>query len=190
MQTSNPWLAAHGYVKFEPLPESNGVGWGNLPAIRPFFKFVNTANGGVVFGGLLPDTTPGTNTQDNIYQRPARTLLYDALSAQTNLVYYDWELTGPRLPPCLYIGQVARVVTRHVELPPASASLEWLRTVQPRLGASTTMITRTGANQLSFFRKSTVGFTGAELQLLADWLESPQFPSGLYSLLTSPRAQR
>jgi len=67
--------------------------------------------------------------------------------------------------------------------------LKWLRAIQPGLGGSTTIITCAGTNQLSFFRKSTVGFTRAELQLLADWLESPQFPNGLYSLLTPPPAQ-
>jgi hypothetical protein len=160
-----------------------------MSSIQPFFKFVNTANGGVDFGGLLPDTTPGTNTQDNLYQRPSRSRLFDQMSAQTNLVYYDWELTATRIEPCLYLGQVSRVVSRHAELPLESASAKWLRAIEPRLGDCTTMIACTGTNQLSFFRKSTVGFTGAELQLLADWFESPQFPRGLYSLLTSPPAQ-
>lgn len=186
MEKTNPWLAARGYVKFERLPESNGVSWGNLPSIQPFFKFVNAANGGVVFGGLLPDTTPGTNTQDNLYQRPSRSRLFDQMSAQTNLVYYDWELAGTRIEPCLYLGQVSRVVSRHPELPLESASLKWLRAIKPRLGDCTTIITCAGTNQLSFFRKSTVGFTGVELQLLADWLESPQFPRGLHSTLAPP----
>jgi len=189
MEKTNPWLATNGYVKFERLPESNGVSWGNMPSIRPFFKFVDTANGGVVFGGLLPNTTPGTNTQDNLYTRPSRSRLFDEISAQTNLVYFDWELTATRIDPCLYLGQVARVVSRHAQLPLESASLKWLRAIQPGLGGSTTIITCAGTNQLSFFRKSTVGFTGVELQLLADWLESPQFPNGLYSLLTPPPAQ-
>jgi hypothetical protein len=186
LQTCNPWLTARGYVKFEPLPDGNGVAWGNLSAIRPFFRFVNTASGDMIFGGMLPDTTPGTNTLNNIYQRPAPARLFNDLLSQTNLVYYDWELTGPRVQPCLYLGQVARVVSRHVELPPDCASVQWLQAIQPRLGPCTTTIARTGPNQLVLFRKSTLGFTGAELQLLADWLESPQFPFGFYSLLTPP----
>ena len=189
MEKANPWLATNGYVKFERLPESNGVSWGNMPSIQPFFKFVNAANGGVVFGGLLPDTTPGTNTQDNLYERPSRSRLFDQMSAQTNLVYFDWELTATRIEPCLYIGQVSRVVSRHAQLPLESTSLKWLRALKPGLGDCTTIITCVGTNQLSFARKSTLGFTGAELQLLAGWLESPQFPGGLCSLPTSPPAQ-
>ena len=178
-----------GNVQFERLPESNGVSWGNMPSIQPFFKFVNAANGGVVFGGLLPDTTPGTNTQDNLYERPSRSRLFDQMSAQTNLVYYDWELTATRIEPCLYIGQVSRVVSHHAQLPLESTSLKWLKAIEPGLGDCTTIITCVGTNQLSFARKSTLGFTGAELQLLAGWLESPQFPGGLCSLPTSPPAQ-
>ena len=131
---ANPWLATNGYVKFERLPESNGVSWGNMPSIRPFFKFVNTANGGAVFGGLLPDTTPGTNTQDNLFARPSPSRLFDEISAQTNLVYYDWELTATRIDPCLYLGQVSRVVSRHAQLPLESTSLKWLRGIEPGLG--------------------------------------------------------
>jgi hypothetical protein len=183
---TNPWLATNGYVQFERLPESNGASWGNLPSIRPFFKFVDTAHGGTIFGGLLPDTTPGTNTQNNLYTRPSRSRLLAEISAQTNLVYYDWELTATRIDPCLYLGQVSRVVSRHAQLPLESASLKWLKVIEPGLGSSMTSVVCTGTNQLSFSRKSTVGFTGAELQLLADWLESPQFPNGLYSLLTPP----
>ena len=183
---TNPWLATNGYVQFERLPESNGVSWGNMPSIRPFIKFAGTAGGGAVFGGLLPDTTPGTNLQNNLYQRPARSRLFEEISAQTNLVYYDWELTATRIDPCLYLGQVARVVSRHAQLPLETASLKWLRAVEPGLGSSTTMIVGTGTNQLAFSRKSSVGFTAAELQLLADWLESPLFPDGLYSLPTPP----
>jgi len=151
---------------------------------------MDTTAGSVIFGGLLPDTTPGTNTLSNIYQRPPTASLLEALSAQTNLVYYDWELTGLRLQPCLYLGQVARVVSRHVELPPDAPSLQWLQAMQPRLGNCITTITRTGDNQLTFFRKSTLGFTGAELQFMADWLESPHFPFGLYSTLTPPAARQ
>jgi hypothetical protein len=65
-----------------------------------------------------------------------------------------------------------------------SASVNWLRTVKDRLGNSTTHVTLSAPNQLTFDRRSSIGFTGAELNLLVDWLESPQFPIGFYS--TSP----
>ncbi len=150
MEQSNPWLDARGYVKFQRLPEGNGVSWGNLPSIQPFLKSVDAAGGGMVFGGLLPDTNPGTNTQDNLYPRPAPSRLFDQLSTQTNLVYYDWELTGSRIQPCLYLGQVARVISRHPQLPEETVSVGWLQAIQPRLGPSTTTITCTGHQSTHF----------------------------------------
>ena len=91
MEHCNPWLDAHGYVKFEYLPESNGVRLGNLSSIQPFLKGVAATGGGVAFGGLLLDTNPGTNTQDNLYDRPALSSLLDRISAQTNLVYFQFQ---------------------------------------------------------------------------------------------------
>ena len=56
--------------------------------------------------------------------------------------------------------------------------------MRQRLGNSTTTIALTGTNQLTFKRKSATGFTAAELHLLSDWFESPDFPRGLYSTRT------
>jgi hypothetical protein len=189
LQQSNPWLAARGYVSFGRAPDSNGVLWGTMPSIQPFMRSANAAAGDFVFGGLLPKTDPGTNTQDNLFPRPSFPGLTDRIAAQSNLVYYDWELTGSRIEPCLYLGQVSSVVSRHTPLALDTFSVTWLKTIESRLGPSTTTVIQTGPDQLSFSRKSTTGFTGAELQLLADWFESPQFPHGLYSILTQPPAQ-
>ena len=62
----------------------------------------------------------------------------------------------------------------------------WLKHVEPILGGSATVVTQTGAEQLTFTRNSTVGFTALELHLLADWLESPQFPLGLHTFIAPP----
>jgi hypothetical protein len=73
----------------------------------------------------------------------------------------------------------------HSQLPQDSVGLTWLGTIRARLDESTTTITQTAPNQLSFDRKSTLGFTAPELHLLIDWLESPRFPLGLYTLSPS-----
>jgi hypothetical protein len=79
------------------------------------------------------------------------------------------------------MGQFARVVLELAQLPANSASLAWLRAASHQLAFSATEVTQTGPNQLSINRRSSVGFTALELNLLADWLESPEFPRGLYS---------
>ena len=53
-------------------------------------------------------------------------------------------------------------------------------------GPSATAVTRTGPAQLTVRRGSSLGVTAAELDWLADWLESPQFPRGLNTFLGEP----
>jgi hypothetical protein len=108
------------------------------------------------------------------------------LSTRTNLALYDWEITGLRIAQWLYLGQSLRLVFQQSQFPAQSAGLAWLRAVGPKLGPSGTEVTQTGSSQLSVKRKSSVGFTAVELHLLADWLESPSFPRGLYSLTAPP----
>ncbi|HVU09293.1 MAG TPA: hypothetical protein VHG89_12195 [Verrucomicrobiae bacterium] len=168
LQKSNPWLAAHGYVGFEKLPDANGVKWGSDPSILPFIKTDNT---GWFFAGLLPDTVANAAP-------PSQGMIHDVTS-RTNLLYYDWEVSAPRVQSTLYLGQFIRQISRQPQLPLNSVGAVWLNTIMPRLDASTTVATLTNTNELSLLRRSTLGFTALELQILIDWLESPQFPSGL-----------
>jgi len=169
----NPWLAAHGYISFDPAPDGNGVTWGQLPDIKPFIKFAGDAAQGWLYAGLFPDTNTAALP-------PPAGLIQDILR-RTNLVYYDWEVTGPRLQPCFELGQTARLIARRPQLPLNSASLNWLGAIIPRLGTTATIINRAGPAELTFYRRSTLGLTAPELQLLADWLESSQFPRSLHA---------
>jgi len=173
LQKANPWLATNGYISFDRAPDSNGVVWGNLPDIKPFIKYAANGSGSWLFAGLLPETST------DVLPPPAG-MIQDILR-RTNLVYYDWEVTGPRLQPCLQLGQTVRQIARRPQMSLDSASLNWLETLIPRLGTSATVITRTAPDQLNFVRRSTFGFTAPELHLIADWLESPQFPRALHS---------
>ena len=174
MTKANPWLDSHNYVSFERLPGGNGVAWGNLSMVKPFLTSAESGDSGFVFGGLLANPNAATNS-------PIRSPLLEGLAGSTNLVYFDWEMTSQRVEPWLYISQITRMILQRGQFPIDSVAGTWLRTTQPRLGESTTQMTQTGPNQLSFTRKSTLGLTAPELHLLVDWLESPQFPRGLYT---------
>ena len=67
-----------------------------------------------------------------------------------------------------------------------AASTAWLKAAEQLLGETTTFVTRENPQRLVLERHSTLGFTALELHLLADWLESPQFPHGLHTLLAPP----
>jgi hypothetical protein len=173
LHTGNAWLAAHGYINFDSASDSNGVTWGNLSSMQPFIKAADSGTDSWLFAGLFPDTGAETNP-------PPQGMIQDILR-RTNLVYYDWEVTGPRVNSVLYLGQTARQIARRAQMPLDSAALNCLRTLFPRLGTSVTIVNLTAPDQLTFVRRSTAGFTALELHFLADWLESPQFPRGLHS---------
>jgi hypothetical protein len=173
LQQGNPWLAANGYISFDRAPDVNGVTWGNLPNIKPFIKSAGSGADGWLFAGLLPDTNTDLTP-------PPAGMINDVL-CRTNLVYYDWEVIGPRLEPILQLGQTARQIAHRPEMAMDSSAIGWLGLLIPRLGTSATIVSRTGPAELTFYRRSTLGLNAVELHLLADWLESPAFPRGLHS---------
>jgi len=173
LQKANPWLATNGYLTFARAADANGVTWGALPDIKPFIKSSGAGSNHWLFAGLLPDPRTAADP-------PPQGLIDDVLH-RPDLVYYDWEVTGIRMEPDLVLGQTVRQVAHGTPMPMTSASLGWLAVLIPRLGTSATIATRTAPDQIDFYRRSTLGLTATELHLLADWLESPQFPRGLHS---------
>jgi len=168
LSSANALLDTNGYVSFRAAPDGKGVLWGNQPNLQPFVKFAGTPEDGWLFAGLNADT--------NAAPQPVPPGLIQDILRRTNLVYYDWEVTGPRLQPALQVYQLARQLAHAPDLPLNCPSLACLGALIPRLGTSATIVSRTGPAELSLVRRSTVGLTSTELLLLAGWLESPNFP--------------
>jgi len=177
LQAGNQWIATNGIGKFERFQRLNGATWKDVPFMAPHLQSVA---GNFVLGGFFP--FPPTN-------RPPPPELFQTMQGQTNLVGYAWELTGPRIEQWLDISQLLRLVFHKPQLPSKAVSIAWLKAAEARLGNSVTLVTRTKPDQALFIRESGVGFTALELHLLADWLESPQFPCGLYSFLAPMSAR-
>ena len=173
LQRGNPWLAKNGYINFHRASDSNGVVWGDVSSITPFIRAAGEGNDHWLYGGLLLAPNSKTNVPS--------TAPIDFVQ-QTNLVYYDWELTGQLLPARLALLQTARQIGRAPQMATDCDSLNWLGVLIPRLGPCETTVKQTGPNQLAFHRKSTIGLTAIELHLLADWLESSRFPRGFHSV--------
>jgi hypothetical protein len=104
--------------------------------------------------------------------------LIEEIRAGTNVVCYDWELTGPRLEQWTYVAQLMRLLAGRKQLAGDSAAMQWLNLTGRQLGACETKITRSSDREFSLTRSSSVGFTALEIQLFMDWLESPEFPAG------------
>lgn len=165
----NRWLAKHLIGRFVAAPDANGIVLSGLPLISPFLKSVDFGNGTAIVAGMMQPPVPA----------PAGGGIIDMtrdVESGPNLVYYDWENSSRELDAGLYLAQMGSMMERRPPLRLDSASAAWLRAIGPQLGTATTRISLTAPNELSFERTATIGFTALELSVLADWLESPDFP--------------
>jgi hypothetical protein len=175
LEKANPWLAARrtrmGVI--QPLPESNGATWSGLPLVSPCFRSVSGPDGPGVFAALLSTNSNNSNPPP---------LFAPGIFNQTNLLCYDWENTEERLLPWLYLSQGYLSTIGQPQLPPSSAEASWLYAITARLSDCRTTVMAPATNQLTLERRSRIGLSAPELLLLANWLQSPQFPGGLLDL--------
>ncbi len=183
LTSGNAWLTEHGLGSIAPLPDAGGVIWKDLPMIAPF---VGAKSDDLLVGGLVPNPQPqpGAPAPVQIYPRPSLDEMLAEISSRTNLVAYEFETTGNRAESVHVLGQILRAITRHPQIPAGTPSAQWLQAARPRLGNCTTTVTLAAPDRLAFERKSTTGFAALELHLIADWMESPEFPRGFYSTLS------
>ena len=145
---------------------NNRISWLGLPFIVPSLEALHEPFGDFLVAGVFPN---GPKT------RPLPPELFLRL-AQSNLVYYHWEITANRLKQLPNLTQLALMVTRHRQLNAQSAAAKWLDRVGPTLGNTVTEVTQTAPNELTFMRQAPGGLTAVELTALANWLEAPDFP--------------
>jgi hypothetical protein len=114
---------------------------------------------------------------------PAPESILANIQGRTNLVYYDWELTGRRLRDWQMLSKMianrARKQTRE-SFYKAGVEDTFIGALTRLEGETVTEITRVAPNELSITRKAPLGFTAIELVLMADWLcdagSGPIFP--------------
>lgn len=168
----NKWLATNATGYFENATNGNALLWKVVPFMAPVIESETLTNGPFFVAGFAPNTStnppPSAETLANVVNR-------------TNLFYYDWEMTGPRLEEWLYLGQLLRVMFHKPQMPGKALGLVWVKALEQSLRESRTALAKTSPQQVSFARTSSMGFTAAEIHVLADWLESPRFPIGLHT---------
>ena len=175
---ANPWLATNqqGVVQWQASPP--GLIWKDTLIIAPVLQPVMVGRRDFLLGGLYPLASGEAIPLSAEILRP--------LLGRTNLIYYQAELTGQMLEDDLAMGQLLRLLFQHAQLPTDAAATRWLKKLDSLLAGSATFLTQAGPQRLALERRSTLGLTALELHLLADWLESPQFPRGLHTLLAPP----
>jgi hypothetical protein len=184
VERGNAWLKQNGLGQLAALPDGVGTAWQGLPVISPFVTAITTGTDSWLVAGLITDASAVTTSTPAIYSRPSLEALISDIQGRSNLVAYTWETTGARAESFYLLSQVLRVARLHPQMPAEAFSAQWIQSMRQRLGNATTTVTLTSPHQLTLERHSTVGLTAAELHLLSDWMESPDFPRGLYSTRT------
>jgi len=177
LRGGDAWAATNGLAAFIRSTNFNGIRWRGVPYTMPFLSSLETNGQSYVLGGSFQFDPP--------LGHPPPDLVHE-IQAHSNLVYYHWEITGPRIEQVIFLEQFARLVSDKAQLSIESAGLPWLKADMSQMGNCTTEITQIGPGRFSLNRSSAAGFTAAELNLIVDWLESPDFPFGLHTLFAPP----
>ena len=175
VEQCNPWIQSNATGAIQFLTNQHGPVWVGLPFIVPSLQPESGPGGEFILGGLFPNDPTA---------KPLPAALLDQVILRTNLVYYDWEITQTRLSQWRTLSQLAQLLIDCPQMASNAPAVAWLCAVESKLGNTATGITLVQTNRLSLLRSSHLGLTGFELILLADWLESPRFPAGSYTLST------
>jgi hypothetical protein len=176
LHEGNAWMATNGFGKFRRPKDSNSVVWDTVPFLDPHLEAAHSSDTDFALLRFGPSTY--TN-------RPPPPGLFEQFVGVTNVLAYDWELSGPRLESWLYFAQFFRFVLRKTQVPPESVSIAWFNAIEPNLSNCGSEVIQSAPDELLFLRNSTIGLSSLELQLLADWFESPNFPYGLTTFAPS-----
>jgi len=119
--------------------------------------------------------------------------LFAQFKDRSDIVYYDWEVTGPRLQQWRLLGEMLPVVPTVTgdnkpkeqfyaisatnaagvkrRVPSFVVSDNWLAGIAPYLGEfTTTEVDKTGPNELTIKRRSPFLLTAVEWDLLTHWM--------------------
>lgn len=158
------WLD-FGEVKF--LAPLKRLTWNGFPILVPYIG--PAADDGLVTAGLFPVAAE---------REPAPAELYAEVQGRTNLLYYHWELTQPRLDDWESLSGMYAMLAR--QQPPSTNSVvvRWLQSTNAtaHLGNCVTEISRVSPREWRAVRTSAVGLTAFELHRLLHWIDGDQFP--------------
>jgi hypothetical protein len=138
--------------------------WQNMQMFVPVLQAVQGNDGQFLFLSSFPKSP---------ISKPASKALLAQVEGRTNLVYYDWELTGRRLSEWEILSKMIANRSRPQDSDAVDNTVvenEWLNGLAPLTSNTVTEITRVAPNELLILREAPVGFTAVELVLLADWL--------------------
>lgn len=184
LETVNPrigYLSRSNELRMGSLyldTNSPAMRWRGFPYFSPQLTWIDTATTPFLTGGLFSNA---------LTNRPAPAALFQQFTADADLMYYDWEETQSCAGSWTQVSQIFRMVFDRSRLRmKENASWPWMAAVATNVQTSVTTLRIGKPDRLMLARNSTIGFTGIELHLLADWFESPRFPVGFFTVLAPP----
>ena len=199
----NPKLLEFDGTKLTWLPKASQLTWSRRQIVYPLVFAAPASNGQFLVASLF-GLTPG--------KAPAPKALWAQLEDRTNLVYYDWEVTGPRVLHLLTVTEVLPIL-QMLDIGPGGPSVagaspakpganaladpvvqsrldvqkQWLIGLVPLLAKTVTEVTKTGPGELTVVRDSPFVFSSLELVLLSHWLSDT--PAGPLDMSLLPQAK-
>jgi hypothetical protein len=176
----NPLLQPWDHSQLEWVPGRSEISWKKTPVMGPFLQSVTEKEGDYLLAGLFP---LGKN------QTPAPASLWNQFEGRSDIVYYNWELTGVRLREWrLYAELMPEMLPVSGKPGPHFIDVEsWLESLEPVVGNTVTEVTRTSPEKLTVKRSAPFVFTGMELVWLSHWLTGE--PAGPLNMKLLPKAK-
>lgn len=183
LATFNPKFARLDHSKLIWNSRLSNIHWSKTSIMLPTLMASHEDGVDYFLAGLFP-LSP--------HARPVPSDLWRQFDGRTDLVYYDWERTGPRLQQWRILSELLPILPvktgNSVQRTPAYMIVDnWLAGLAPRLGTTVTQITQKSPRELALQRSSPFLFTSVELMWLSHWLTDT--PSGPVNLSLLPRAK-
>ena len=172
----NSLLTGPREPKINWAPKTSEIVWPKSSVLVPSISSVHQKEGDYLLAKLFPLSES---------KQPAPASLWKQFEQADDLVYYDWEFTGPRLQQWRLLCEFLPVLpaapavslTQTKLAPPFVVVDAWLGALTPFLGNTATELKRSAPNQFSFKRTTPFVFTSFELLWLSHWLtDTPAGP--------------
>jgi hypothetical protein len=185
----NPILERQDHSRLNWVRAASEIVWNKSPLMGPFLRVAPTKEGTYLLAGLFLTEERNPLAPDDLWAQ---------FENRSDLVYYNWELTGMRvhqwrvfcqlMPLLLPVsGQGSSPLAAQNSPPPLLVVENWLAGLEFALGNTVTEVTRTAPDELTVVRSAPLVFTGLELVWLSHWLAD--VPAGPVNMNLFPKAK-
>ncbi len=150
------------------MPELSGAFWHGLPMIVPYIRPGEAGDSNFVVAGLF---------QTSAEHRAPPPALIEQVVSRTNLVFYDWEVSTPKVIQWSQLFRLISEIQYRPSRPAERPAESWLQVMGPKLGNTITEASVVSPRELSIVRRSAAGLSSLELVALARWIEHSNFPN-------------